>query len=124
MRMTNTIGFLSSKKMLAMFPVVLLSLVALSFAPAAHAYGPPNWQTTFSGNCNDPAHCFGTRGGFWGWCAFGGGTGSPALSGNNDDGLNRCCRPALSNCRHDSASGHNCQTTSDWDGRQGSTRFA
>jgi hypothetical protein len=83
--MANMIGFLSSKKALAIFPVVLLSLVALSFAPAAHAHGPPDWQATFSGNCNDPTHCFGTRGGFWGWCAFGGGTGSPATSGNNAD---------------------------------------
>jgi hypothetical protein len=62
--------------------IALTLLSSFALLPAANAYGKPNWQTTFSGNCDNVVHCFGAHGGFWGWCAFGGGT---AVSGNNAD---------------------------------------
>jgi len=46
--------------------------------PGAHAYGnTAQWQVGFSGNCNTPTTCNGTFG-FWGWCDFGGSSGSTA----------------------------------------------
>ncbi len=51
----------------------LIATMSLLFAtvPAAHAYGPEQWQIGFSFNCNSPvSFCAGFA--FWGWCAFGG----------------------------------------------------
>jgi len=53
--------------------------------PSAHAYGnTAQWQIGFSGNCKDPTACGQVAGtesllfGFWGWCEFGGSSGSTA----------------------------------------------
>lgn len=57
-------------------------LAVLSFTPLAHAYGPANWQAAFSGTFVNPGS---GNSGFWGWCDFAGGTGSPATSGSAAD---------------------------------------
>jgi hypothetical protein len=71
--------------------VALTLLSSFALVPAATAYGKSNWQVTFSGNCNNRTVCgftdpntgqfYSITGGFWGWCAFGGGI----QSGNNAD---------------------------------------
>jgi hypothetical protein len=57
-----------SIKLAASVPLVVLAFAALAATPA-HAYGPAQWQVTFSFNCNT-APCAGF--GFWGWCDFAG----------------------------------------------------
>lgn len=69
--------------------VVSLAIAALGIvvsAPSALAYGSTDqWQAGFSGTCSSQSSCpFGpapTNGasGFWGWCAFGGSSGSAAI---------------------------------------------
>ena len=61
------------------------SLLVLSpTISTAHAYGnTAQWQIGFSGTCNVPTMCGPAPGqtgtfGFWGWCQFGGSTGSTA----------------------------------------------
>lgn len=50
--------------------LVSASLLVAPAIPFAHAYGPAQWQVTFSGTfTNSTAH---TTGGFWGWCEFAG----------------------------------------------------
>ena len=61
--------------------VLALSLFA-SGLTIAHAYGPAQWQATFSGNFTNPTT--GQRGGFWGWCDFAG-SASDGLSGTSAD---------------------------------------
>jgi hypothetical protein len=56
-------------------------LLLSSTIPGAHAYGnTAQWQVGFSGTCNVPTMCGPPGGtgifGFWGWCAFGGSSGS------------------------------------------------
>ena len=54
--------------------------------PGAHAYGnTAQWQVGFSGNCHDVTTCNGTFG-FWGWCEFGGSTGSTAAGTTGTQG--------------------------------------
>ncbi len=58
-------------------------LLLASILPSAHAYGnTAQWQVGFSGNCDVPTMCGPPGGtgtfGFWGWCQFGGSTGSTA----------------------------------------------
>jgi len=53
-------------------------LLLATILPGAHAYGnTAQWQVGFSGNCQTPTTCGGTFG-FWGWCEFGGSSGSIA----------------------------------------------
>ena len=59
-------------------------LLLASILPSAHAYGnTAQWQVGFSGTCNEPTMCGPPGGtgtfGFWGWCAFGGSSGSTAV---------------------------------------------
>jgi len=68
---------LNSKHLLALLPISLLAVLAFSFIPLAHAYGPgATWQIGFAGTGKDPIGGFG----FWGWCTFSGDT-----SGSNGD---------------------------------------
>src|SRR5579859_3155650 len=57
----------------------LAGLMALAVASPGFAYGQENYQVTFAGTGVNPSTGFGL--GFWGWCAFGGGT----TSGNTGD---------------------------------------
>jgi hypothetical protein len=69
-------------KIIALMPISLVAIAALSSTPTAHAYGAANWQIAFAGTFVSP----GTgNSGFWGWCALAGGTGSPAASGTDAD---------------------------------------
>lgn len=83
------------RRVLALAATVSALALGLSGAGAvgAAAYGSTaQWQTTFSGNCNNLAVCSinlgGTlipaRSGFWGWCEFGG-TSTPPISGTDAD---------------------------------------
>jgi len=65
--------------------VGLLAAAALGVfaATPALAYGAENYQIGFAGTALYPAGGFGF--GFWGWCAFGGGTGSLPTSGTTGD---------------------------------------
>ncbi len=57
-------------------------LLFATILPGAHAYGnTAQWQIGFSGNCTVPTTCGPPSGGtgtfgFWGWCQFGGSSGS------------------------------------------------
>ncbi len=56
-------------------------LLLVSMLPSGHAYGnTAQWQVGFSGNCQTPTSCGPPGGtgtfGFWGWCEFGGSSGS------------------------------------------------
>ena len=65
--------------------MTLLAFMVLSIAPATYSYGnTEQWQTAFSGTCNNLARCGPAPGvpgrfGFWGWCAFGGSDGSSSV---------------------------------------------
>ena len=64
-------------KILTLTTTASLILLA-TLLPSAHAYGnTAQWQVGFSGNCHDVTSCHGTAG-FWGWCQFGGSSGSTA----------------------------------------------
>ena len=59
-------------------------LLLFAIIPSVHAYGnTAQWQVGFSGTCNVPTMCGPPGGtgtfGFWGWCDFGGSSGSTAL---------------------------------------------
>jgi hypothetical protein len=78
--------------------ILVATVSALGLAAAgttsAAAYGrTAQWQTAFSGNCNNLTYCGVTlmdgtfipaRSGFWGWCEFGG-TSTLAMSGTDAD---------------------------------------
>jgi hypothetical protein len=68
--------------------ILAAGVLGVAAAPAASAYGPEQWETTFSFNCNAPvAVCSGF--GFWGWCAFGGNgtTGDCQFTAYNREGI-------------------------------------
>jgi hypothetical protein len=60
----------------------LLALTLFSPLARSHAYGAANFKATFAGTFTLPGS---GNNGFWGWCDFGGGTGSPATSGTDAD---------------------------------------
>jgi hypothetical protein len=61
-------------------------LLLASVLPSAHAYGnTAQWQVGFSGNCLNVTTCNGTFG-FWGWCEFGGSSGSTAVGTTGTSG--------------------------------------
>jgi hypothetical protein len=62
--------------------VAITLLSSFAIIPAVNAYGKANWQTAFAGTFITPGQ---GSSGFWGWCDFGGGTGSPATSGTDSD---------------------------------------
>jgi len=71
-----------------------LSIGLVATIPVAFAYGNnTQWQVGLSGTCKVAAYCAGiglppgTTGGFWGWCAFGGSSGSsaPGTTGTSGD---------------------------------------
>ena len=69
-RLSKRIGILT------LTTTVSLLLLASILASAHAAYGnTAQWQVGFSGNCQTPTTCGGTFG-FWGWCEFGGSSGS------------------------------------------------
>jgi hypothetical protein len=76
------LGKLSRSKLIAILPVLIVALAAPMITPSVHAYGPANWQVGFAGTFTTPGS---GNSGFWGWCAFAGGTGSPATSGTDAD---------------------------------------
>lgn len=74
-----------SRPILGLLVAATLGVFGVSgvFAAApAQAYGPENYQQTFAGTGSLPG---GTSIGFWGWCAYGGGTGSLPDSGTKGD---------------------------------------
>lgn len=79
-------------------------LVAATFgvfaATPAAAYGAENYQLGFAGTALVPS--VGVTFGFWGWCAFGGGTGTLPTSGTTGD-----CNYAL--YEHTSPGGITCE---------------
>src|SRR6266849_2916752 len=76
--------------------ITLIATVSLllfaAMLPGAHAaYGnTAQWQAGFSGNCNVPASCGPPGGtgtfGFWGWCEFGGSSGSTTVGTTGTSG--------------------------------------
>jgi hypothetical protein len=63
---------------------LLVALVlAVSTATPALAYGAENYQVGFAGTAVAPQTGFGL--GFWGWCTFGGGSGTLPTSGTTGD---------------------------------------
>lgn len=62
--------------------IALTLSFAIVAAPGARAYGAANWQAAFAGTITSPTS---GNSGFWGWCDFAGGSGSPASSGNEAD---------------------------------------
>ena len=81
------------RRILILLATVSALVLAAAGTTSAAAYGSTaQWQTTFSGNCNNLAFCGVTingtfipaRSGFWGWCEFGG-TSTPAISGTDAD---------------------------------------
>jgi hypothetical protein len=56
--------------------LAVVAMVGVLAAPQASAYGPEQFQTAFSFNCNPQVAAVGnfscTKFGFWGWCTFGG----------------------------------------------------
>jgi hypothetical protein len=77
------------RKLLLM--LLLATLVSVSAATSASAYGAANWQLAFSGTITQP----GVGGlGFWGWCDFAGGT-SFTASGLATAGTSGDCQYAV-----------------------------
>jgi hypothetical protein len=72
---------------LAIVSALLLALGLYAITPATLAYGSgAQWQIGASGTCNVASVCAsvlgfppGFTGGFWGWCDFGGSSGSSAV---------------------------------------------
>jgi len=75
-------------------------------ATPAQAYGAENYQLGFAGTAFVPSANGGFSFGFWGWCAFGGGTGSLPTSGTTGD-----CNYAL--YIHTSPGGVTCEQSVD-----------
>jgi hypothetical protein len=87
-------------------PIVGLAVAAalgVFAATPALAYGTENYQLGFAGTASVPSGTFG----FWGWCAFGGGTGTLPTSGNTGD-----CNYAL--YEHASPGGVTCEQRVDF----------
>jgi hypothetical protein len=63
--------------------LLLAVLVGASTATPAQAYGKENYQLGFAGTAVTPGTGSGV--GFWGWCAFGGGTGTLPTAGTTGD---------------------------------------
>lgn len=69
-------------KLTGLLTVTVAAILLLApVLPSAHAYGnTAQWQIGFSGTCNVPTMCGPPGGtgtfGFWGWCQFGGSSGS------------------------------------------------
>ncbi len=63
--------------------LLVAGLIGVFPATPALAYGPENYQLGFAGTAVAPGTGFGV--GFWGWCAFGGGTGKLPTSGTTGD---------------------------------------
>ena len=73
-----------AKKLTSNLPIAFFILTAFSAQSAGATQA--NWQTTFSGTFNgQPKGADGGSSGFWGWCSFSGGTGSPAKSGTDSN---------------------------------------
>lgn len=84
----------NTRSLVSIIATISLFLGLASSIPAAFAYGNnTQWQIGASGTCNVAAFCAdiglpaGTTGGFWGWCAYGGSTGSaaPGTTGTQGD---------------------------------------
>jgi hypothetical protein len=71
-----------SRSLLGLLVAATLGVFGVFAATPAQAYGPENYQLGFAGTASFPS---GGSFGFWGWCAFGGGTGSLATSGTTGD---------------------------------------
>ncbi len=69
------------------FSIALALIASFAFIPFASAYGTANWQVGFAGT--GVLAGSGQQFGFWGWCAFAGGTasspGAPVASGTDAD---------------------------------------
>jgi hypothetical protein len=63
--------------------LLVAGLIGVFPATPALAYGPENYQLGFAGTIVAPSTGYGV--GFWGWCAFGGGTGKLPTSGTTGD---------------------------------------
>ncbi len=63
--------------------LVVAALLGVLVATPALAYGAENYQVGFAGTGVAPGTGSGL--GFWGWCAFGGGTGTLPTSGTTGD---------------------------------------
>ena len=63
--------------------LVVAAVLGVLVTTPALAYGAENYQVGFAGTGVAPGTGFGT--GFWGWCAFGGGTGTLPSSGTTGD---------------------------------------
>ena len=84
---------LNPVKKLAILSTLVLAIGLFAITPATLAYGSgAQWQIGFSGTCNvAPACAFfgfppGFTGGFWGWCEFGGSSGSSAVGTTGTSG--------------------------------------
>lgn len=71
-----------SRSLLGVLLTATLGVAGVFAAASAQAYGPENYQQTFAGTGYVPG---GPSIGFWGWCAYGGGTGSLPGSGTTAD---------------------------------------
>jgi hypothetical protein len=71
-----------SRSLLGLLVTATLGVLGVFATTSAQAYGPENYQQTFAGTGSIPG---GTSIGFWGWCAYGGGTGSLPTSGTTGD---------------------------------------
>ena len=61
--------------------LIVAAALGVFAATPALAYGAENYQLGFAGTASVPNGTFG----FWGWCAFGGGTGTLPTSGSTGD---------------------------------------
>src|SRR5712692_10308324 len=78
---------------LAILSTLLLALGLLAATPATFGYGSiDQWQIGFSGTCQGSSGICPTfglppvGGGFWGWCAFGGSSGSSSVGTTGTSG--------------------------------------
>src|SRR5258708_20348026 len=74
------LGRALSRSFLGLLAAAMLGVLV---ATPALAYGAENYQVGFAGTGVAPGTGFGV--GFWGWCAFGGGTGTLPTSGTAGD---------------------------------------
>ena len=74
------LGRVLSRSFLGLLASAMLGVLV---ATPALAYGAENYQVGFAGTGVAPGTGFGV--GFWGWCAFGGGTGTLPTSGTTGD---------------------------------------
>ena len=80
---------LNAKNSAPFLLIAIFALAGASIVPAVSAYGnTAQWQIGFSGTCNSKlCSQFGGNFGFWGWCTFGGSSGStaPGTTGTTAD---------------------------------------